>query len=178
MRTRRTPLAYYLVALILGMAGGLTISEISMSSRTDLMGAPWLVSLLLFILGVMILLMAIQVHRYAKGERKEMDSRFAVNTLVMSKSLGIACAALLGWYGSQALVSLGHSSAPYYAAVMQECLAASAVCLIDVVIGAVGEWLCQLPPDEGPENPKKRNSAKRRLPDAAQKESLDRCAIA
>ena len=109
MRARRTPLAHYLVALVLGLLGGSGISELGMSTRTDLMGVPWLVSLLLFLLGAAILIMAFQVHRYAKGDRKEMDLRFAVNVLIMSKALGIACAALLGWYGSQALISMGHA---------------------------------------------------------------------
>lgn len=169
MRTRRTPPLYYMVALLLGLAGGLSISEVSMSTRTNLMGVPWLVSILLLILGILILIMAIQVHRYAKGERKEMDSRFAVNTLVMSKALGIACAALLGWYGVQVVISLGHSGAPYYDRVMVECLIASVVCLVNVVIGAVGEWLCQLPPDDGPEHPKKHRRNAGRIPDTAQK---------
>ncbi|WP_297316956.1 DUF3180 domain-containing protein [Bifidobacterium indicum] len=173
MRTRRTPIAYYFVALALGMAGGLVVSEVSMSTRADLMGVHWLVSLLLLALGVLVLIMCVQVHRYAKGERKELDSRFAVNALIMSKSLGIACAALLGWYGAQALMSMGHASAPYYASVMVECLVAAAVCLVDVVIGAVGEWLCQLPPDEGPENPEKRGPKTGRMPDAVQKNRTD-----
>lgn len=51
MRARRTPLVHYLVALILGLMGGAGISELGMSTRTDLMGVPWLVSVLLFLLG-------------------------------------------------------------------------------------------------------------------------------
>ncbi|MBH9983521.1 DUF3180 domain-containing protein [Bifidobacterium asteroides] len=167
MRARRTPLVHYLVALVLGLMGGAGISELGMSTRTDLMGVPWLVSVLLFLLGVAILIMAFQVHRYAKGDRKQMDLRFAVNVLIMSKAMGIACAALLGWYGSQALISMGHAAAPYYTRVMQECLVASLVCLLDVVAGAVGEWLCQLPPDDGPENPDRRKSSRRPMADAA-----------
>ena len=167
MRARRTPLAHYLVALVLGLMGGAGISELGMSTRTDLMGVPWLVSVLLFLLGAAILIMAFQVHRYAKGDRKEMDLRFAVNVLIMSKALGIACAALLGWYGSQALISMGHAGAPYYTQVMQECLVASLVCLIDVVAGAVGEWLCQLPPNDGPEKTDGRKSTRRPMADAA-----------
>ena len=176
MRARRTPLVHYLVALVLGLMGGAGISELGMSTRTDLMGVPWLVSVLLFLLGAAILIMAFQVHRYAKGDRKEMDLRFAVNVLIMSKALGVACAALLGWYGSQALISMGHAGAPYYTRVMQECLVASLVCLLDVMAGAVGEWLCQLPPDDGPENPDRRKKSSRRpMADAA--DTADRAEI-
>lgn len=33
--------------------------------------------------------------------------------------------------------------------------------LIDMIIGIVGEWLCQLPPIDGPENPKIKEAAQR-----------------
>ena len=37
MRARRTPLVHYLVALVLGLMGGVGISELGMSTRTDLL---------------------------------------------------------------------------------------------------------------------------------------------
>ena len=30
-----------------------------------------------------------------------------------------------------------------------------------MIIGIIGEWLCQLPPNEGPENPKIREAKRR-----------------
>ena len=44
------------------------------------------------------------------------------------------------------------------------------ICIIDMVIGIISEGLCQLPPDEGAENPKlKRAERRRRLQQAAAK---------
>ena len=45
---------------------------------------------------------------------------------------------------------------------MAQCAVAAVICLADMVIGIVGEWLCQLPPMEGPESPKMKASKRRR----------------
>lgn len=169
MKARRTPVIYYFVALALGLLAGLGLSKYSQSTRTDLMGTPWIVPALLFFLGAAILIMAIQVHRYAKGERRRLDSRFAVNVLLLSKSLSLACSALLGWYGAQALMCLGRMEAPYYANVVLRCSVTALICLVDVIIGIIGEWLCQLPPDDGPESPESKRNRRRRMVGAAGK---------
>ena len=52
------------------------------------------------------------------------------------------------------LLVLDHIEADYYATAVTQCAVAAVICLADMVIGIVGEWLCQLPPMEGPENPK------------------------
>ncbi|BDR52613.1 membrane protein [Bombiscardovia nodaiensis] len=171
MNMRRTPAIYYLLAVGLGLIGGVCFTQANERWRLNMLGAPWLVSALLLILGLIILAMTYQVHRYAKGERKEMDSQFAVNALLLAKALGIACSALLGWYGGQALMSLTHKEAPYYERVIVECAIAAVVCLVDIAIGVVGEWLCQLPPKDGPESPQQRQQAQqRRLAGAAEKQ--------
>ena len=89
-----------------------------------------------------------------KKRTRRLDPERAVNTLILSKALGLAAAFLLGWYGVQLIIALPHSDAPYYAGAIRECAIAAAVSLIDMIIGIISEWFCQLPPDEGPENPK------------------------
>ena len=81
-----------------------------------------------------------------------------------------AGAALAGWYGGQALMCLTHLEASYYYDAAVECAIALVICIIDMVLGIVSEGLCQLPPDEGAENPKlKRAERRRRLQQAAAK---------
>ena len=69
---------------------------------------------------------------------------------------------MTGWYGGQILASLPH----YGSGVLQpgrtsNATVAAVACLIDMIIGIVGEWLCQLPPIDGPENPKIKETAQR-----------------
>ena len=68
---------------------------------------------------------------------------------------------LTGWYGGQILASLPHMEAEFYSQAVIECTVAAVACLIDMIIGIVGEWLCQLPPIDGPENPKIKEAAQR-----------------
>lgn len=82
-------------------------------------------------------------------------------TLVLAKALGLAGATLAGWYGGQIVVSLSHIEADFYAHAVTECAIAAVVCIADMIIGIIGEWLCQLPPNEGPENPKIREAKRR-----------------
>lgn len=172
MKMQRTPITHYLLSIGIGLIGGVFIVYASEHWRLNVLGAPWLVSALLLIAGIVILLMARRVHRYAKGDIKDVDSQFAVNSLLLSKALGIACSVLLGWYGSQALMCLSHRDAPYYEQVIVECAVAALICILDILIGVVGEWLCQLPPKDGPESPKQRQQTEgHRLAAAAQGQS-------
>ena len=98
--------------------------------------------------------MRIYARTDPKKRTRRLDPERAVNTLILSKALGLAAAFLLGWYGVQLIIALPHSDAPYYAGAIRECAIAAAVSLIDMIIGIISEWFCQLPPDEGPENPK------------------------
>ena len=59
-------------------------------------------------------------------------------------------------------MSLSHIEAEFYAQAVTECAVAAVVCIADMVIGIIGEWLCQLPPNEGPENPKIKEANRRR----------------
>ena len=107
------------------------------------------------------------MHRYANTDPKKRPHSFinptiAVYTLVLAKALGLAGATLAGWYGGQILMSLSHIEAEFYAQAVTECAVAAVVCIADMVIGIIGEWLCQLPPNEGPENPKIKEAKRRR----------------
>lgn len=175
MKARRTPWWYYLVALIIGLAGGVGLAMLDERMATSLLGAPWFVDVVLMAMGIAVLALALQVHAYANTDPAKRPHAFinpqrAMITLVLAKALGLAGAALAGWYGGQALMCLTHLEASYYYDAAVECAIALVICIIDMVIGIVSEGLCQLPPDEGAENPKlKRAERRRRLQQAAAK---------
>lgn len=179
MKVRRTPWWHYLVACVLGLLAGMGLAALSEHSGMSLLGAPWFVILLLVALGVVVLVLALQVHKYANTDPRKrpstwMDPTRAMYTLVLAKALGLAGAALAGWYGGQILMCVSHIEASYYREAVIECAIAAAVCIADMIIGIIGEWLCQLPPEEGAENPKlKRAQRRRRMTQATARTSAE-----
>lgn len=155
---RRTPWWQYVVAILAGCLIGVGATSVAERIQFDMLGAPIAVSVVMLVMGLVVLALAIQVRIYARTDPKKRTRRLdpdrAVNTLILSKALGLAAAFLLGWYGVQLIIALPHSEAAYYASAIRECAVAAAVSLIDMIIGIISEWFCQLPPDEGPENPK------------------------
>lgn len=180
MSVHRTPWWQYLLGLILGLIAGMLLANISETSGLSLIGVPWFVSVVLLLLGIMVLVMSLQVHQYAttdpakRARLKPLDPTRAVYTLMLAKALGLAGAVLAGWYVGQIVVVVGHIEAEYYADAVVQCIFAAIVCVIDVIIGIVGEWLCQLPPSEGPENPKMKEARRRAsmAPAAAKTQNL------
>lgn len=166
MKARRTPWWYYLLALLLGLAAGAGIAKYGERMDLSLIGAPWFVAVLLAMLGVAVMILAWQVHKYATTDPAKRSSVFdpmkAVYTLVLAKALGLAGAALAGWYGGQILASLPHAQASFFSEAILECAVTGAVSLADMVVGIIGEHLCQLPPSEGPEHPKLAGAGRRR----------------
>ncbi|RSX58765.1 DUF3180 domain-containing protein [Bifidobacterium samirii] len=168
MSAHRTPWWQYVLAMLAGLVGGMMAATYDERSGAGVLGAPWFVSALLLALGVTVLVLALQVHRYTttdprkRAELKPLDPQKAVSTLVLAKALGLAGAALVGWYGGQILLSVAHFEAEYYRQAVIECAVAAVVCLIDMVIGIVGEWLCQLPPMDGPESTAAKTRGRRR----------------
>ena len=167
MKARRTLWWQYVVAAALGLLAGMGLAAYGEGSGLSLLGAPLVVKALLALLGVLVLVLAVQVHKYANTDPKKRPHSFinptvAVYTLMLSKALGLAGAALAGWYVGQILMSLGHIEATYYHDAIVQCGFAAVVCLADMIIGIVGEWLCQLPPSEGAEHPKMKQASKRR----------------
>ncbi|NMN00089.1 hypothetical protein G1C96_0666 [Bifidobacterium sp. DSM 109958] len=162
MSARRTPWWRFAVAVVLGLAAGAALVKITERSDFTVMGAPWIVPILLAVVGVVVFAMAWQVRQYVSGKRKYLNPAVSVYALVLSKALGLVAAALFGWYVGQILAALGHADAPFYAQAMVECGVSAVVCLADMVVGIVGERFCQLPPGEGPENPKIKAAERRR----------------
>ena len=166
MKAQRTPWWYYPLAALIGLIGGILLVKIDEASGLTLIGAPWVVPAVLLVLGIAILASALQIHRYTNTEPAKrsgfIDPTRAVYTLVLAKALGIAGAALTGWYVGQIIMSLSHTDVSYYQRVIVECAVTAAVCLIDMIIGIISEGLCQLPPGEGPENPKMQELQRRR----------------
>lgn len=154
MRAQRTPWYYYVVGFFIGLAAGAALAYYTRDWSVSVLGSSWIVPALLVALGIIVLILAWTVRKYAKGELKDIDPRRAFNTVVMAKSLAIAGSGLTGWYVGQLLVVIPRAEAPYYSRVILECAIAAAACLFDVIAGIIAEWWCQLPPNEGPEHPK------------------------
>lgn len=166
MKAKRTPWWQYVIAVAVGLLAGIGLAVYGERSGLSLIGTPWIVVGLLALLGLIVLLLALQVHKYANTDPKKRPHSFinptvAVYTLVLSKALGLAGAALAGWYGGQIVMSVAHIEAPFYHDAVVECAVAAAVAIADMVIGIIGEWLCQLPPDEGAEHPKLKQAKQR-----------------
>ena len=119
------------------------------------------------VLGGVVLYMALQIHKYTtkdpvkRAQLKPLDPQKAFGTLVACKALGLAGAALAGWYGGQIIMSLPHGEAEFYSQAIIECVVACVVCVAAMIVGDVGEWLCRIPPIDGPESPAVKKAAQR-----------------
>ena len=113
MKTRRTPWWQYVIGAVLGLLAGIGLASYGESSGLSLIGAPWIVPGLLAVLGVIVLILALQVHKYANTDPKKRPHSFinptiAVYTLVLAKALGLAGATLAGWYRGGFLCTRRH----------------------------------------------------------------------
>lgn len=167
MKARRTPWWCYVLAAALGLLAGIGLAKYGEISGFPLVGAPWIVPVVLAILGFVVLYMALQIHKYTttdpekRAQLKPLDPQKAFATLVSCKALGVAGASLAGWYGGQLIMSLPHGEATFYSQAILECAIAAIVCIIDMIIGIAGEWLCQIPPIDGLESPKMKTATQR-----------------
>ena len=144
MKARRTPWWCYVLAAALGLLAGMGLAKYGEISGLPLVGAPWIVPVVLAILGFVVLYMALQIHKYTttdpekRAQLKPLDPQKAFATLVSCKALGVAGAALAGWYGGQLIMSLPHGEATFYSQAILECAIVAIVCIADMIIGIVG----------------------------------------
>lgn len=68
MKTRRTPWWQYVIGAVLGLLAGIGLASYGESSGLSLIGAPRIVTGLLAVLGVIVLILALQVHKYANTD--------------------------------------------------------------------------------------------------------------
>lgn len=162
MKVSRTPWWYYVIAVVLGALFGTLLVWRTRSTAIAPVGAPWFVSGVLFVLGIVVLVLAWQVHQYVIGKVKEIDVDKASTTLILCKALAIAGAALAGYYGGELAMCIVWRDVAFYQGLIAECSVACAVTLIDMVIGIVGEGWCQLPPQDGPEHPRTKQARRRK----------------
>lgn len=76
MKTRRTPWWQYVIGAVLGLLAGIGLASYGESSGLSLIGAPWIVPGLLAVLGVIVLILALQVHKYANTDPKKRPHSF------------------------------------------------------------------------------------------------------
>lgn len=151
MKVNRTPLWQYILAIVIGAFAGSVLMLAVQRFNVSMGGVPWFISLLMLLVGIIVFVLAWQVRTYVKAEpkdRKPLSMRKAFNTLVLAKALGLAASVLAGWYASQLLFALPHREASFYSTLIQECSLASVVCCFDIVVAAISEWFCQIPPDD------------------------------
>ena len=71
MKARRTPWWCYVLAAALGLLAGMGLAKYGEISGLPLVGAPWIVPVVLAILGFVVLYMALQIHKlHHHGSRK------------------------------------------------------------------------------------------------------------
>lgn len=71
MKARRTPWWYYVLAAALGVLAGIGLAKYGEISGLPLVGAPWIVPVVLAILGLVVLYMALQIPQiHQHGSRK------------------------------------------------------------------------------------------------------------
>lgn len=167
----------YVLCAAIGLVAGVGMAWMSERHGSNMIAAPWIVSVLMVVLGLVVLYLAIQVHKYTTTDPKKratlrtfIDPDKAVNTLVLAKALVVAGALLVGWYAGQACMLWKHWEIGYYRDLMIECGVAAVAALFDMIIGMISEWLCQLPPNEGPEHPHVKANQSRHRPYVATKD--------
>ena len=103
MKARRTPWWYYVLAVALGLLAGIGLAKYGEISGLPLVGAPWIVAVILAVLGLAVLYRALQIHKYTtkdpekRAQLKPLDPQKAFSTLVACKALCVAGAAVTGW---------------------------------------------------------------------------------
>ena len=96
MKARRTPWWHYVLAAMLGLLAGLGFAKYGEITGLPLVGAPWVVPVVLIALGIMVLVLALQVHKYTtkdplkRAQLKPLDPQKAFGTLVSCKAMGLA----------------------------------------------------------------------------------------
>lgn len=152
MKAYRTPWWYFVLGVLFGFVFGAFLLSITESSAISLSGAPWVVLAFMTIGGIVTFILTWQTHQYVTAkpeEHKHLNMQLAVAALMLAKALGMAGAILTGWYAGQLFMCWPHANIPLYSNIIRECIIAGIVCLVDMIIGIVGEWMCQLPPEDG-----------------------------
>ncbi len=155
-KARRTPWYYLLIAFIAGLAAGAVLALLARTSGVELLGASWVVPIVLVILSLATLYFGWTVRRYVKGDIRDLDPKRGVNTLMLAKSMEMVGAILFGWYLGQLIVIVIHPDSSWARRVILECAISAAASLLALICGIVSEYWCQLPPTDGPENPRVR----------------------
>lgn len=167
MKVQKTPLWYYPIACVLGLFFGFLLVRIDSVASVSLLGVSWIAIFVLLIIGLAIAFMAYRVHKYATTKPQErtrhMDPKFAVLVLGLAKSLALVGAFLAGFYAIQSAVAFSHVEIMFFQLIVGQTLIASLVSLLDCILGIVSERWCQLPPEDGADNPQVKNSRQQRL---------------
>ncbi len=129
MKTRRTPWWQYVIGAALGVLAGMGLAKYGEISGLPLVGAPWIVPVVLAVLGGVVLYMALQIHKYTtkdpvKRAQLKPSTRRRRSARWCCKALGLAGATFAGWYGGQIIMSLPHGEAEFYSQAIIECVVA------------------------------------------------------
>ena len=134
MRARRTPWWSFVLAAALGVLAGMGLAKYGEISGLPLVGAPWIVPVVLAVLGGVVLYMALQIHKYTtkdpvkRAQLKPLDPQKASVRWWPAKRSDLR-ARRGRLYGGQIIMSLPHGEAEFYSQAIIECVVACVVCV-------------------------------------------------
>ena len=142
-RTRISVLALAAIGTLSVSFGLLMLLE---RQGTHLSPVPWLISPVLVVLAAVVLWLALAVRAYQRGRRPSLDPLRAARTVALAKAAALTGALLVGWYGSQLLLTLGRLQIESQQSRALSAGVATLCAIVLSVAGVVAERFCQLPP--------------------------------
>lgn len=113
---------------------------------------PALADAVVLVIAAGTLVAGLRVRSYLRGRRPGLDPVVAARTAVLAQAAALTGALLVGWYGSQVLVTLGDLEIAAFAARARAAGAAVLCALVLGVVGVVVERWCRIdaPHDDEP----------------------------
>ncbi|MGA8978429.1 MAG: DUF3180 domain-containing protein [Pedococcus sp.] len=113
--------------------------------------APWISSVLLLVLSVLVVGAGLPVRRFLRGEAtKPLSPIRAARTLVLAQAAALTGAAVLGWYAAQAAHALAELSLPGYRDLLWRLVALCVAAVVLATAGMFTQRMCRVdPPDRG-----------------------------
>ncbi len=115
---------------------------------------PWISSVLLVVMAVLVVGAGLPVRRFLRGEAtKPLSPIRAARTLVLAQAAALTGAGVLGWYAAQLAHALAELSLPGYRDLVWHLLALCASAVVLATAGMATQRMCRVdPPDRGDED--------------------------
>ena len=143
---KRTSLSVLVLAAVGTLAVSFGLLKLLEGQGTHLSPVPWLIAAVLVVLAAVVLWLALAVRAYQRGRRPSLDPLRAARTVALAKAAALTGALLVGWYGSQLLLTLGRLEIESQQSRALSAGVATLCAIVLSVAGVIGERFCQLPP--------------------------------